>query len=104
MRSMCILSAATIVFFGHQLYGDGLSQAAREFDSSQIDAQIKDVKEQIEIYQNRAFYTDREAQRLMTRDFFAYRQYLLERDRDLATVESLKKELNALERQRARQL
>jgi hypothetical protein len=71
--------------------------------SSDIDARIDDVKEQIAIYQNRAFYTDREAQRLMTRDFFAYRRYLIERDRDLGTVRALQRKLAELEAEKASQ-
>ena len=71
--------------------------------SKNIDARIKCVKEQIAIYQHRAFYTDREAQRLMTRDFFAYRRYLVERDKDLETVRALQRELAELEAEKASQ-
>lgn len=67
------------------------------------DARIKYVKEQIAIYQQRAFYTDREAQRLMSRDFFAYRRYLIERDKDLETVRALQRELAELEAEKASQ-
>ena len=91
----------TMISFGSMGLCENVSPPEREMALSEIDVRIKDVKRQIQIYQNRAFFTDREAQRLLTLDYFAYRHYLLERDRDLNTVDALKQELAVLEKQRA---
>ena len=84
------------------LFCDEVPPAVREMSLSELDVHIKNVQEQIKIYRRRAIYADREAQRLMTRDFLAYRRYLLERDRDLETVAALQEELAILEQQKAR--
>lgn len=65
-----------------------------------IDARMKAIKEDIQVYQNRAFYADKEAQQLTTHDFFGYRQALNERDQNQQIVIALKKELANLEQQR----
>ena len=62
----------------------------------EIDARIREVREEIMIYQNRATYADRQAQQLMSHDFFGYRRALEERELNRQIVDSLNKKLEAL--------
>ena len=100
MKARFLPLIAFIIVSAYAL-SDGASSSKTSSSLFDVNVRIKDVKEQIQIYQNRAFYADREAQRLLSLDYYAYRRYLMERDRDLETVEALKQELAVLEQERS---
>ncbi len=93
---MCVAMASCAAF----ATDDGAERASAQTTEA-IDARIKEVREEIAIYQRRALFADRRAQRLLPHDFLGHRQALVRRERYRQTVDSLQKELAALEQQRA---
>lgn len=59
--------------------------------------QVDFLKDQIAKYEQIARYADRQAQRLMSRDFTTYRHYIRIRDRNQAIANELKKKLEKAE-------
>lgn len=90
-----------MVSFGGIAVCDTKAPPVSQRSLADIDAHIKEVKEEIRIYQSRAVYADRQALQLSTHDFFGYRQSLEEREHNLDVVKALQKELAILEQQRA---
>ena len=56
-----------------------------------------ELREQIQVYKNRAKYADRQAQRLMTLDYTSYRFYIQMREKNLGMVTALEKELQKID-------
>jgi hypothetical protein len=73
------------------------------FEKEPLDQRISQIKEQIQIYQERAEYCDRMAEQIMTRDWIAFREYTAEEGRCTAIVQKLQKELSDLEAEKQRQ-
>jgi hypothetical protein len=79
-----------------------LDTAYDSMTDDELNAEIADVKEQIEIYEGRSLFFDREADRIMTRDWPQYRMYISQKERCDILVQKFKQELDILEKEQAK--
>lgn len=85
----------------------GCLMAAQNQDTAslaEVNDEITDVQQEIEIYQQRAYFAGQAAGRLMSLDYFSARQRALKQQQYLAIVTDLQERLKSLQEERAKLL